>query len=173
MNRPPLAAVSNAVFGTLLSMTLVVPQLAAAAESDVPTADILNVEAPYARAVPPGQPNSAVFAVLTNTGETPLALVSAESEAAETVELHTHTMADGMMQMRKIERIELPPGERVELKPGGLHVMLIGLAEQLKPGMEVPLTLVVDDGSRVEVTAPVRRIDTSMTGHGQHGKHAQ
>jgi copper(I)-binding protein len=127
----------------------------------------LSIDAPYARAVPPGQPNSAVFMVMTNEGDTPRALVAAESDAATTVELHTHRLEDGMMKMRRIERIELPAGERVELKPGGLHVMLIGLAEQLKPGMEVQLTLVFDDDSREEITAPVRRIDASMHGRAQ------
>jgi hypothetical protein len=130
-------------------------------------ADVL-VEDPYARAVPPGQPNSAVFMALTNTGEAARALVAAESEAAATVELHTHSMQDGMMRMRRIERIELPDGQRVVLEPGGLHVMLIGLAEQLQPGMDVALTLIFDDGSRMPVTAPVRRIDGAMGG-GMHG----
>jgi len=127
----------------------------------------IGVEDPYARAVPPGQPNSAVFMVLTNNGDADRALVAAESDAAATVELHTHTMADGMMQMRKIERIDLPVSERVVLQPGGLHVMLIGLTEQLMPGMDVALTLVFDDGSRTAVSAPVRRIDGAMGG--MHG----
>jgi len=132
----------------------------------------VGVEDPYARAVPPGQPNSAVFMVLTNSGAEPRALVAAESDAAGTVELHTHSMADGMMKMRRIERIELPAGEPVTLKPGGLHVMLIGLAEQLTPGMTVDLTLVFDDDSRQSVTAPVRRIDVgAMGGHGGAGGH--
>jgi copper(I)-binding protein len=145
--------------------------LAAAAVLADDTATIA-VDDPYARAVPPGQPNSAVFMALTNTGDGPRALVAAESEAAATVELHTHSMQDGMMRMRRIERIELPAGERVVLEPGGLHVMLIGLAEQLEPGMAVALTLMLDDGSRVPVTAPVRRIDGAMgggmSGHGGH-----
>jgi hypothetical protein len=105
--------------------------------------------------------------VLTNNGDADRALVAAESDAAATVELHTHTMADGMMQMRKIERIDLPVSERVVLQPGGLHVMLIGLTEQLMPGMDVALTLVFDDGSRTAVSAPVRRIDGAMGG--MHG----
>ena len=131
-------------------------------------ADGLRIEDPYARAVPPGQPNSAVFMVIENAGDAPRAVVAAESSAAATVELHTHSMADGMMQMRRIEQIELPPGERVSLAPGGLHVMLIGLVETLAPGMEVPLTLVLDDGSRVELTAPVREVQPMAGGHAHH-----
>ncbi|WP_058554226.1 copper chaperone PCu(A)C [Thiohalocapsa sp. ML1] len=136
--------------------------------ADPLVADAVRIEDPYARAVPPGQPNSAVFMVIENTGPTPVAVVAAESPAAATVELHTHRMADGMMQMRRIERIELPAGESVALAPGGLHVMLIGLTETLAPGMEVPLTLVFDDGGRAEVTAPVRHVQPMMQGHEQH-----
>lgn len=129
----------------------------------------IDVSDPYARAVPPGQANSAAFMMLSNTGDADRALVAAESTAADTVELHTHSMDDGMMQMRRIERIALPAGEQVTLAPGGLHVMLIGLAEQLKPGMDVALTLIFDDGSRQSVTAPVRRIDVgAMGGHQAH-----
>ena len=55
----------------------------------------------YARAVPPGQPNSASFMTLTSKSDKDHALVEASSPAAEVVELHTHTMKDGMMQMRR------------------------------------------------------------------------
>ncbi len=135
----------------------------------------IRVEGAYARAVPPGQPNSAVFMALTNGGDADRALVAAESDAAATAELHTHIMAEDMMQMRRVKRIELPAGERVVLQPGGLHVMLIGLGEQLAPGMEVALRLVLDDGSRIAVSAPVRRIDPidmrKMQGGDGHAGH--
>jgi len=158
---------SLALPAALLACLLATPLLATRTVFAADAAGI-GVEDAYARAVPPGQPNSAVFMVLTNTGDADRALVAAESAAAETVELHTHTMADGMMQMRRIERIELPVGERVVLQPGGLHVMLIGLTEQLEPGMEVPLTLLFDDGSRIALNAPVRRIEPAMGG-AMHG----
>ncbi|MCF7983873.1 MAG: copper chaperone PCu(A)C [Thiohalocapsa sp.] len=133
--------------------------------------DALNVGDPYARAVPPGQPNSAVFMQIENGGSEDRALVSAQSPAADVVELHTHRMQDGMMQMRRVERIALPAGETVTLEPGGLHVMLIGLKQQLSPGDEVDLTLGLDDGSSVVLTAPVRKVEPmSMKGH-EHGAH--
>lgn len=121
-------------------------------------ADNVVITAPYARAVPPGQPNSAVFMVLENTLDDDYALVSAASAASDVVELHTHRMEDGMMKMRQVPRIDLPGGEQVELKPGGLHVMLIGLKDQLVPGDEVDVTLQFDDGSSTSIIAPVRKI---------------
>lgn len=145
-------------------LAALVVSLPAAAGSPVTVTD------PYVRAVPPGQPNSAAFMVLTNVGSADRALVAAASPAAKVVELHTHQMVDGMMQMRQIERIDLPAGASVELKPGGLHVMLIDLTGPLAPGAEVPLTLTLDDGSSLALTAPVRMLTPPAdAGHGPHG----
>ncbi|EGV18212.1 copper chaperone PCu(A)C [Thiocapsa marina] len=127
----------------------------------------VSIGDPYARAVPPGQPNSAVFMSLENQTEAPQALIGAESAVSEIVELHTHVEEDGMMRMRRIEKIEVPAGETVTLKPGGLHVMLIGLKQTLEPSDTVDLTLIFEDGSRIPVQAPVRRIDMQM----QHMNH--
>jgi copper(I)-binding protein len=131
--------------------------------------DAVTVTDAYARAVPPGQPNSAVFMQLHNGGDEDRALVAAASAASDVVELHTHRMQDGMMQMRKIERIDLPAGETVTLKPGGLHVMLIGLKQPLQPGEAVAVTLTLDDGAELAVTAPVREIAAMPPMHGQPG----
>jgi copper(I)-binding protein len=120
--------------------------------------DAISVIDPYARAVPPGQPNSAVFMQISNDGADDRALLSAASGVSEVVELHTHRMEDGMMKMRRVDRIDLPAGETVALAPGGLHVMLIGLKQQLQPGDDVPITLTLDDGSELSVTAPVRMV---------------
>ncbi|WP_296810005.1 copper chaperone PCu(A)C [Thiocapsa sp.] len=122
----------------------------------------LSIDDPYARAVPPGQPNSAVFMSLENQTGTNQALVGAESAVSEIVELHTHVEEDGMMRMRRIEKIEVPAGETVTLKPGGLHVMLIGLKQPLEPDDAVDLTLIFEDGSRMPVQAPVRRIEAQL-----------
>ncbi|WP_295386029.1 copper chaperone PCu(A)C [uncultured Thiodictyon sp.] len=128
-------------------------------------ADPVAVSDPYARAVPPGQPNSAVFMTLTNQSDQARALVAATSPAAKTVELHTHTNDGGVMRMRRIERIEVPAGGSVQLKPGGLHVMLIGLTGDLTPGGQVALGLTFDDGSQLQVQAPVRTVATAPAAH--------
>ncbi len=128
----------------------------------------IEIHDPYARAVPPGQPNSAVFMRMVNSGSEPRALVRATSSAAEVVELHTHTLEGGMMRMREIARIELPAGEEVRLEPGGLHIMLIGLAPGFAPDSEVELTLHFADGSEQTLTAPVRRLQMEMQGHHHH-----
>jgi len=64
-----------------------------------------------------------------------------------------------MMRMRRLERIEIPAGETLSLEPGGLHLMLIGLKEDLQPGGQVDLTLTFDDGAQTQVQAPVRKVE--------------
>jgi copper(I)-binding protein len=143
-------------------------QLALAAES---VADAIMVDDPYVRAVPPGQPNSASFMVLHNMSKKGSALTGASSSVAEVVELHTHTLEEGMMRMRKVEKIDLPAGEVVKLQPGGLHVMLIGLKQKLVPDEKVSLTLTFEDGSSLRVDAPVRKLQMHMKMGGNEGGH--
>jgi copper(I)-binding protein len=120
------------------------------------------IKDPYVRAVPPGQPNSASFMALHNQSAKLHHLVGASSNIAELVEIHTHTMEEGMMRMRQVEKIALPAGETVTLKPGGLHVMLIGLKKKLVPDEEIDMVLEFSDGSTQQVTMPVKKIRMSM-----------
>jgi copper(I)-binding protein len=138
--------------------------LAALAWSSAFAAGHIMVDDPYVRAVPPGQPNSAAFMTIMNHGDSPVALVSASSNAAKVVELHTHVHEDGMMKMRRIDKIDVPAGGSTALEPGGLHVMLIDLTQELKPEDKVAITLEFSDGSSQELEAPVRKIMMQMKG---------
>lgn len=115
----------------------------------------IQVKNPHVRAVPPGSPVSAAFMELHNQGSEQRALVAASSPASEAVELHTHTEIDGVMQMRRVDKIEVPAQGKTLLKPGGLHLMLINLKEPLTPGSQVEITLTLDDGSLIELSLPV------------------
>jgi hypothetical protein len=105
---------------------------------------------------------------LQNGSASDHALVSAESSASRIVELHTHVEEDGVMKMRQIEKIDIPARGDVLLKPGGLHVMLIDLNEELKEGANVSITLIFEDGSRNEIQAPVRKLKMKMDKHKGH-----
>ncbi|MCU7872892.1 MAG: copper chaperone PCu(A)C [Candidatus Thiodiazotropha sp. (ex Lucinoma borealis)] len=129
--------------------------------------DSIMVDDPYVRAVPPGQPNSASFMSLHNKSGQGYTLIGASTSVAEVAELHTHTMDGGMMRMRKVEKINVPAGERVSLQPGGLHIMLIGLKQKLVPDERVQLTLKFEDGSHLKVEAPVRKLQMRMKQSGQ------
>ncbi len=103
-------------------------------------ADAITVVDPYVPALPPGQPNSLAYMGLTNSSDQDIELVAAESAASKVVELHTHVMQDGMLNMIAIDKIDLPAGKTVKLEPNGLHIMLIGLVKDLKDGDKVAST---------------------------------
>ena len=72
-------------------------------------------------------------------------LVEAKSVIAAAVEVHEMTMQDNVMRMRAIQSLDLPAGKLIELKPGGYHLMLIGLKQEVKDGDLVPITLIFED----------------------------
>lgn len=105
-----------------------------------------------------GGKNSAVYMKINNDGAADK-LVQATSTVAASTELHTVEMKDGVMQMRPVEGgIDVPARGAVELKPGGLHVMLIGLHQDLKPGDTFNLKLTFEKAGVMEIPVPVRAL---------------
>lgn len=114
----------------------------------------------------------AAFMTLTNTATLDHTLVSASADVSERIELHTHTMVDGVMQMREVEGgIKVPAGETVMLAPGGLHVMFLGLHAPLKVGSTFDLTLTFDNGHSTTVPVKVMSVGHmgNAAGHMGHG----
>jgi copper(I)-binding protein len=105
----------------------------------------------------PGEPgaNSAVYCIIRNDGSEPDRLLGGESPVASAVEIHRSEEVDGVMRMRKLEDLELPAEASVELAPGGLHLMLVGLRRALEPGQEFELTLRFRDAPDLLVKVPV------------------
>lgn len=130
--------------------------------------EAIIIEEPFARAVPPGQPNSAAFMTLKNESSDIVRIISATSNVSEVTELHTHTEVDGVMQMRQIDAIEIPAEGMTELKPGGLHVMLIGLTQNLAEGDTVEVTLNFEDGSNRLLEVPVKHVMPMMQHQHKH-----
>lgn len=100
--------------------------------------------------------NSAAYMVLHNSDAIPDKLLRAESEVAEAVELHVSEMKGEVMTMRPVEFVEVPANGEAELKPGGMHVMLIGLKHDLKPGETITLVLVFENAGRISLPVVVR-----------------
>lgn len=100
---------------------------------------------------------SAAYMILSNGGGSDDRLIAASTDAAATVEIHESKMVDGVMQMNPVQGgIPVPAGGQAELKPGGLHVMLIGITRDLKEGETVKLTLTFEQAGTIEIDAPVR-----------------
>ncbi|MDJ0833439.1 MAG: copper chaperone PCu(A)C [Gammaproteobacteria bacterium] len=127
------------------------------------------IDKPFARAAMQQQKNSAAFMQIINQGQ-PAAIVNARSSVSEIVELHTHINDNGVMRMRKIPQIDLPHGQMVKLKPGGLHVMFIKLKRDLNVGDMIDVTLVFDDGSEKALELPVHKVMMKHKGMSGHGK---
>ena len=100
--------------------------------------------------------NSAAYMVLTNSGSQSDKLVGAESDIAEAVEIHESKIEGDVMKMEQIEFIEVPAGGEAELKPGGKHIMLIGLKKDLEAGDTVDLNLIFEYAGEMHVQAEVR-----------------
>ncbi len=132
----------------------------------------LMIDDPWARATPGRAPNGAAFLTIRNMGEADR-LVAAASTVSARTELHSTQMDGGVMKMRHVEAIEVPAGGMAELKPGGYHVMLMGLKQPLKEGEAFDLTLRFAGGAEITVNVPVRAIGAMGGGHGSmhgHGK---
>lgn len=120
----------------------------------------LQVDDAWVRATVPNQHATGVFMQLTSAAAG--RLVAVESDAAKHVEVHEMAMQDNVMKMRQVPGIDLPAGQKVELKPGGYHVMLIDLARQITPGEHIALTLVVEDGKQQQHRVPVQAVARAL-----------
>jgi copper(I)-binding protein len=122
-------------------------------------ADSVKIENAWVRATAPGQKVAGGFMDLTADAD--MTLVGGSSPVSNSLELHFMRMENGVMEMREMKEIALPKGKTVRLEPGDLHVMFIGLNQQIKPDQKVPLTLRVKsaDGKEQKLTiqAEVRK----------------
>lgn len=116
----------------------------------------LQVVEPWARPAPSGG-NGAAYIVVKNSGANADRLLSVASDVAKNVELHTMEMSGGTMQMRPVPAIEVPANGQVELKPGGFHVMLIGLNKDLKANDTFDVKLQFEKAGAVDVKVQVRQ----------------
>lgn len=109
---------------------------------------------PYILAPLKGRDVTAGYFMIENAGSD-TRLVSASSPIAAEVEIHTHSMADGVMQMREVDGVDLPSGETVTFEPGGLHLMMFGFARD-EGQTETPVTLDFANGESLTLTLPIR-----------------
>jgi periplasmic copper chaperone A len=133
----------------------------------------LMVKDVWSRATPAR--NGVAYMTIFNQGQGMDRLIAVESPVAKKVELHTHSMKDGVMRMRQISAVEVHPGEPAVLAPGGNHVMLMGLHRKLKAGENFAVTLVFEKAGKVTVDVAVGK--AGAMGHGapkmqhKHGDH--
>lgn len=133
----------------------------------------LHIDHPWARATIGQVKNGAAYVTLANHSDRPDTLISVASPVAKRVEIHSNIMEDGVMKMRRLEGIEVNPGEPAVLAPGGMHIMLMGLHAPLVEGESFPLTLTFEQAGSVEVEVKIDKATAkdSSDDDGQMHKH--
>jgi len=141
----------------LLALLAATPALSVSADAAAQEtrAGDLTVHQPWTRAAGQGA-TGAGFLSISNRGAAADRLLSASSPAARAMELHTMVRDGDVMRMRAVEAIEVPPGQTVALRPGGLHMMLVGLSRPLREGETVPVTLRFERAGEVRVMLSVQ-----------------
>jgi copper(I)-binding protein len=142
--------------------------LAAPASAHSYKAGNLEIGHPWARETPVGAKVGGAYFTVTNNGADADRLIAVETPGAEKVEMHESIEDNGVAKMRQVENIEIPAGKETALKPGGYHLMLIGLKESLAEGMRVPATLVFEKAGRIDVEFAVENMSYGGPDHHKH-----
>lgn len=149
---------------TQLAVALLALSSGAALAADI------EVKTPWVRGTVTGQKATGAFMEVSS--QSGIALVGASSPVAGVTEIHEMKMDGGMMKMRATPRLEVPAGKPLSLAPGGYHVMLMDLKQQLKKGDTVPLTLQVEGKDKkietIEVKAEVRELTAAAPAADTH-----
>ena len=154
-----------------LALAALLLSVAAAAADDVKVG-ALQISAPWARATPKGAQIGGGYLKITNTGTTPDRLTGGSTAVASRLEVHEMSMSGGTMKMRQLSSgLEIKPGETVELKPGGLHIMFVQLKQQLQQGQHFKATLEFEKAGKVDVDFDIAGIGAKSTPASGHQGH--
>jgi copper(I)-binding protein len=154
--------------GAILAVALLLILVGAATAHEFSSKDI-TVSHPWARATPGGVTvGGAYFEVKAAPGPGDR-LIGARSAVAGSMEVHSHSIENGVAKMRRVDGLPIKGGESVVLKPGGYHVMLLDLKKPLKEGDLLKFTLSFEKAGDIEVEATVEPIGAK----GPHGFDSQ
>jgi copper(I)-binding protein len=143
----------------LLAMFVLVLALFLGACNSGPAEPDIVVEDIWARQSPKAATNGAAYMIIKNNGKEADALIGAKADISKVIELHETVIDDkGVMHMNPVEnqRLEIPAKGEVVLKPGGYHVMFMGLNQQLKPDDTIHLILVFEKSGEKAFDVKVR-----------------
>jgi copper(I)-binding protein len=125
----------------------------------------IHIAQPWARATPKGAKSGPGYMTITNNGSTPDRLSCVSSNASAECQLHSMTMEDGVLKMRRVEDgLEIKPGETVMLKPSSTHLMFLDLKHPLEQGSTVTATLLFEKAGTAQVEFPIAAIGASAPG---------
>ncbi|HTO60523.1 MAG TPA: copper chaperone PCu(A)C [Bradyrhizobium sp.] len=139
---------SKLIYGAFACILLAAGGMASAQEFR--SGDIV-ISNPWSRATPKGSNVGAGYIVIENRGKILDRLLGGSVDAAASFEIHDVVVEDGVMRMRELRDVELPPGTSIEAKPGGRHIMFVGLSHPLAAGEKARGALQFEHAGRVEV----------------------
>jgi copper(I)-binding protein len=129
------------------------------------TVGTLKISQPWARATPKGAPVGGGYLTITNTGTSPDRFIGGSVDFAKRFEIHEMKMDNNVMKMRMLPNgLAIKPGETVTLKPGGYHIMFVGMQKPLVKGQNVEVTLRFEKAGEVKVDFPVAAIGAMKMG---------
>ena len=123
----------------------------------------LEIGSPWSRATPKGSQTAIGYMTIKNNGTTPDRLTGGSVDVADHFELHVTTIENGIARMRELSDIEIKPGQVVEFKPGGSHVMFVNLKHPLSKGEHINGTLVFERAGKVQIEYSVEGIGDQMS----------
>ena len=129
-------------------------------------AGAISIKDAWARATAPGQVNGSAGVVITSKKDA--RLIAVKSAVADSAEIHSMSMDNGVMQMRQLDYLELPAKQPITLGPGGNHLMLFGLKHPLKAGTTLPLTLTVQYADKRTENIKIKAQIRSLTSEQHH-----
>ena len=145
--------ITRSVACTALLSCLLLPPV----HAEEPAATSIVVTQAWTRATPGGSKVAGGYLVIENKGSSADKLLSASTEIANKVEIHEMAVNDGVMTMRAVEGgLSIDPGRTVKFAPGGLHLMIVGLAMPLVRGDKVPVTLRFEKAGEITVSFDVQ-----------------
>ncbi|HEG2582043.1 TPA: copper chaperone PCu(A)C [Campylobacter lari] len=114
-------------------------------------ANNITVNDPYVRQTPPNSKTTAFFLELKNNSDKDIKLIKAQSSLSDTTEIHDHIMQNGKKMMVQIPQITIKANSNAKLKPGGKHIMVLNLKENITSQTKANLTLYFDDNSTIKL----------------------
>ena len=123
----------------------------------------LAINKPWSRATPKGALMGVGYMAIKNNGTTPDRLIGGSVDVADHFELHVTTIENGIARMRELSDIEIKPGQVIEFKPGGSHVMFVNLKHPLSKGEHINGTLVFEHAGKVQIEYSVEGIGAQMS----------
>ena len=117
----------------------------------------VQVKNAWVREPPGGHPITGAYMEIINRSSVVYEIIGVSSEKVGRVEIHSMEYDDEIMRMRKVDSLMLRPEEEINLQPGGLHLMLMDIADVIKAGDSLLLTLHFSDGTKQLVESSVRK----------------